>query len=310
MISIVIPLYNKQDQIKNALDSVFAQTFQDFEIIIVNDGSTDNSLAIVEINTDCRIRLISQENQGVSAARNRGIAMAKYNFIALLDADDYWKPDYLSTQVGLIESFSQCSVYVCAYEFRNVEGKVLPAIINKLPFNTSQGLLDNYFEVASSSHPPICSINVVAKKTCFLEIGGFPLGVHSGEDLLTWAKLAMKYKIAYSTKKNAVYNFNFNQFNNSPRNLNKSDIMALDLQKLQKENPELIGLRHYISLWHKTQLSILMRFPTNFRLVFREAFLSLKYNPLQAKIIIYLLISFLPLRLRLKLFKFSSMNTQ
>ena len=91
MISVVIPLYNKEKQIKRTLQSVLTQTFQDFEIVIVNDGSTDNSTIEVEKIKDSRIRLIHQENAGVSAARNKGIEEAKYELIAFLDADDEWK---------------------------------------------------------------------------------------------------------------------------------------------------------------------------------------------------------------------------
>ena len=95
MISVVIPLYNKEKQIAETLQSVLLQSFRNFEIVIVNDGSTDGSVAAAEAVQDARIRIIQQENAGVSAARNRGIAAAKYELIAFLDADDRWKPEYL-----------------------------------------------------------------------------------------------------------------------------------------------------------------------------------------------------------------------
>ena len=93
MISIVIPLYNKEQQIGKTLESVFAQSFQDYEVVIVNDGSTDKSVEIVEGMADKRIRLINQKNSGVSAARNKGIQESRGEYIAFLDADDEWKPD-------------------------------------------------------------------------------------------------------------------------------------------------------------------------------------------------------------------------
>ena len=99
MISVVIPLYNKEKQIKRTLQSVLTQTFQDFEIVIVNDGSTDNSTIEVEKIKDSRIRLIHQENAGVSAARNKGIEEAKYELIALLDAKtNIWKFNMIYTK--------------------------------------------------------------------------------------------------------------------------------------------------------------------------------------------------------------------
>ena len=88
--SIVIPLYNKQDCIRQALDCVFNQSFQDFEVIVVDDGSTDRGAEIVREYKDERLRLVSQKNSGVSAARNAGIAAAHNSWIAFLDADDIW----------------------------------------------------------------------------------------------------------------------------------------------------------------------------------------------------------------------------
>src|SRR5690554_5521626 len=95
MFSVVIPLYNKELSISNTIQSVLDQTFQNFEIVIVNDGSTDNSVKEVEKFDDKRIRLIHQENQGVSAARNRGIKEARYEWIAFLDGDDLWEKEHL-----------------------------------------------------------------------------------------------------------------------------------------------------------------------------------------------------------------------
>ena len=151
MISVVIPLYNKEKQIANTLQTVLKQTFQDFEIVIVNDGSTDNSVAEVEKVQDSRIRVIHQQNAGVASARNKGIEESKYDLVAFLDADDEWKPEYLETQYKLYLKYPECSVYVVNYEFRDSKGKITPSIINKLPFTEDDGILSNYFKVASCS---------------------------------------------------------------------------------------------------------------------------------------------------------------
>ena len=205
MISVIIPLYNKEKQVAHTLESVLSQTFQRFEIVVVNDGSTDNSVAEVEKIGDSRIRLIHQKNGGVSAARNRGIEDSKYELLAFLDADDEWKPEYLEAQYNLFEKYPMCSVYACNYEFRNVEGRISSTIIRKLPFVEQEGILSNYFEVACCSHPPLWTSAILVKKESILSIGGFPVGVKSGEDLLTWAGLALKYKIAYVTVPYATF---------------------------------------------------------------------------------------------------------
>ena len=111
MISVVIPLYNKEKQVKQTLRKVLEQTFSDYEIIIVNDGSTDSSAEIAREFEDHRIKVIDQENAGVSAARNRGIKEAKGNFIAFLDADDEWDKDYLAAQHQLTIDYPQCDVF-------------------------------------------------------------------------------------------------------------------------------------------------------------------------------------------------------
>lgn len=205
MISVVIPLYNKEKQITNTLHSVLQQTFHKFEIVIVDDGSTDHSVREVQKIYDARIRIIHQINAGVSAARNKGIQEARYDLIAFLDADDEWKPEYLETQYQLYQKYPECSVFACDYVFQDSRGKLSNTIIRKLPFQGEDGVLTNYFEVASCSHPPICSISIMVKKEAIRAIGGFPLGIKSGEDLLTWARLAAKYKTAYSKRPLAIY---------------------------------------------------------------------------------------------------------
>lgn len=205
MISVVIPLYNKENQIEKTLQSVFNQSFTDYEIVIVNDGSTDRSAEFVEAIDDPRIRLIHQQNAGVSAARNRGIEEAKGDYIAFLDADDEWKPDYLATQASMIEKYPECDVFATNYEFRNEKGETKPTILRKVKIEGEDGIMDNYFEVASCSDHPLWTSAVVASKTCLKKIEGFPVGCTSGEDLLTWARLAAKNKVAFTKSAKAVY---------------------------------------------------------------------------------------------------------
>lgn len=117
MISIVIPLYNKEKSIVTTLQSVINQTFTDWECIVVNDGSTDNSLEVVKNFVDgldikdWRLKILSQDNAGVSAARNRGIHAAMGEFVAFLDGDDIWDKDFLKEMAQLIEDYPGRSIY-------------------------------------------------------------------------------------------------------------------------------------------------------------------------------------------------------
>ena len=294
MISVVIPLYNKEQQIGYTLQSVLHQTFQQFEIVIVDDGSTDGSVAEVEKIHDDRIRLIHQKNAGVSAARNRGIAEAKYDLIAFLDADDEWKSGYLETQYGLYQKYPECSVYACNYEFRNADGKVMPTIIHKLPFGEGDGILTNYFEVASCSHPPICSISIMVRKNAIKAIGGFPVGIKSGEDLLTWARLAVRYKIAFSCQIQAVFINDTKLFNTDQkkREPEKNDVVGSDLKRLYQQNPMIPGLKTYNALWHKMRAHIFIDKGFH-KKALSECFQSMQFQ-ISLKIIAFSVLALLP----------------
>lgn len=302
MISVVIPLYNKEKQIAKTIESVLAQTYQDFEIVIVNDGSTDGSVAEVEKIPDTRIRLINQKNSGVSVARNRGIAEAKGEFIALLDGDDLWMPTYLETHMSLTHKYPECDVFAVNYEFKNTAGKTTSTIIRKLPFTGEDGVLTNYFEVASCSHPPICSISIMVRKGIFDSIDGFPTGIKSGEDLLTWARLACRYKIAYAKDVCAIYNLGdgYDYVNTPPRRQDAGDPVGRELKKLYKKY-HADGLKNYIGHWHKMRSSVAIRYFDRWEAL-SEAFKSIYYFP-QKKTLPFVVMPFLPKRVLRKLFK-------
>lgn len=296
MISVVIPLYNKEQSIPSTLQSVLKQTYQDFEIVIVNDGSTDHSVEEVAKVTDPRIRLIHQKNAGVSAARNRGIEEAGGEYIAFLDADDEWKSDYLKIQYKLTQKYPECCVFACNYEFKDTQGKVTPTIIRKLPFKGEDGILSNYFEVSSCSHPPICSISIMVKKNAIQSIGGFPIGIKSGEDLLTWARLACRYSIAFYTIPLATFIFDEQHFNEDQRKRmpEEIDYVGSELAKLYKRHRHVIGLKSYIGLWHKMRARIFMS-KHNRKKALYECIYALRYS-ITIKIIIFLVLSLMPYR--------------
>lgn len=293
MISVVIPLYNKEQQIVDTLQSVLAQTYSDFEVVLVNDGSTDNSVDEVNIIQDSRIRLIHQKNSGVSGARNRGIEEARFELIAFLDADDRWKPDYLQTQYELSLKYPQCDVFACNYEFVYSNGSLHDTIIRQLPFEGLDGILNNYFEVASCSHPPICSISIMVRKAILQQIGGFPLGIRSGEDLLTWSKLACTSQIAYSKIVGAEFHVTGYAVSDVPKRLPDPDNqVGLELQELLKDRP-VPGLSRYISHWYKMRASVYMRLGMR-KACIREISRALFYSFYNYKLYIYLILILSP----------------
>ena len=113
--SVVIPLYNKEKYIESTIRSVLDQSHQDLEVLVVDDGSTDGSLALAERFASDRVHIIRQENQGVSVARNTGIEHASGEFICFLDADDQWRPEYLATIDALTEQYPESDIFVTAF---------------------------------------------------------------------------------------------------------------------------------------------------------------------------------------------------
>lgn len=302
MISVVIPLYNKEKQIARTLRSVFSQTYTDYEIVIVNDGSTDGSAAAVESLEDPRIRLVTQKNAGVSAARNRGISEARGEYIALLDGDDEWKPDFLEKMLCLVDKYHDCQVFAGNYTQVDNSGRQSPTIIKGLQFDGPDGILDNYFTVAAKSNPPVWSSCVMTTKDVFDSVGGFPAGVKSGEDLLTWARIACRYKIAYSTLPLAYYNmgegYDFSKL--PPRSQDNNDPIGKGLNELLKRHADVEGLRQYISLWHKMRASVALRYG-DVRETFHESLTSLRYNPGNYKVIPFMILAITPRFLRNKI---------
>jgi len=251
-LSVVIPLYNKEKDVRRPIRSVLSQSFQNYEIIVVNDGSTDKGSDVLRSYEDPRIRVLDQPNQGVSAARNRGIAESKAGLIAFLDADDEWEDDYLETILRLVDKFPAASVFATGYTFRHGRGSERRAILRGLPENFSEGILQDYFIVAAQSDPPLCSSTVTLRKQAIESIGGFPVGVATGEDLLTWARLAVRYGIAFSVQPKAGFWMPVNVESRPGRVPSVPDTVGSALSDLlgQIDLRHQLGLRQYIALWH------------------------------------------------------------
>lgn len=202
MISVIIPLYNKEMYISDTIQRVLQQSFQNFEIIVVNDGSTDRGPEIIRSIGNGRIRLIEKENGGVSSARNRGIEEAIYDYVAFLDADDEWLPNHLEILSQLIEKYGdRADVFVTNFARKYPNGNVIP---NRTCDELSEGIVENYFKKALSKSV-IHTSCVCVKKDVFNKIEKFKTFLKNGEDIDVWVRLARKFKIAYSPKLSEHY---------------------------------------------------------------------------------------------------------
>lgn len=200
-ISVVIPLYNKQNAITHTLDSVFNQTVTNFEVIVVDDGSKDNSLQVVQAIKDSRLRVIHKENGGVSSARNRGIKEAMGEYIALLDGDDLWEPTYLEEQMRMINDFPKAAMWGVSIAF--IKGAKYYKW-NQGMGNGYRGYVENYFSIRHSDL--FCSSSVVIRKDAFEVAGYFDERISSSEDLDMWYRIILHYPIAFYDKVLVYYN--------------------------------------------------------------------------------------------------------
>lgn len=197
-ISVIIPLYNKEREIAGTLRSVLAQTRQPDEIVIVDDGSTDRSAEIVRSIASPLVRLVPQPNAGECAARNRAIAEARGEYIALLDADDEWEPGFLAEIESMIGEFPGCGLYCTGFSVVSHDG-VFPA-----PGLDRRGVVGNFFRDSAHRYiaiPSACCI----PRSVFDEVGGFPEGMKMAGDLYMWIKIARRYRVCYSPERLARY---------------------------------------------------------------------------------------------------------
>lgn len=252
-ISVVIPLHNAEHSIARTLDSVLTQQSPPLEILVIDDGSTDTSPQQVNDLNHPTVRLIRQDNQGVSIARNTGIAHAHGDIVAFLDSDDTWHPHYLDTIADLYRSHPDCSVYATGYVIEDAQSHQKIPTIKHIPFAGLSGELTHYFSVAAHSYPPLWTSAVAVKRSALETIGGFPVGIHAGEDLLTWARLAAQFRIAYHREAHATYRVpHFNQRNKHFYSDDSDPVGHALLQLLPNiPDPQQADFHKYLGLWFK-----------------------------------------------------------
>ena len=199
--SVVLPLFNKEEYIARSIQSIKKQSHADFEVFIIDDGSTDASLKMAVQHMDRRFKIITQPNQGVSAARNHGIKLASSEYIAFIDADDKWEADFLYTIKDLIDKFPEAGLYGTGYCIRNNSDEIVKIrqVVNKR-IDAEAFLLPNFFRESVKGISPIHSSSVCARKSLLEQKGSFPEGVKFGEDIAVWSKMALTEKIAVSSK--------------------------------------------------------------------------------------------------------------
>lgn len=278
--SVIIPLYNKSATVERSVNSVLRQSCTDFEIVVVDDGSTDGGAGVVKGIADNRVRLVGQANGGVSAARNKGIEMAQGEFITFLDADDEYAPGHLSALNRLTEMYPGHNVYGTTYLIRSGGTDTFPTI-KGAKFCQSradgEGVLESFFRVMAACHAPVHIGSIAVRRDSLGNIR-FPVGVKAGEDLYFMTRLMTENKMVLTLTPSYIYNFE--DRNRVMRKHEEIDALFDGLLHLPCKDPY---LRSYIALWHTRRAIYALR-AKNFSTIFYHLMRSIAIKPAQTKV--------------------------
>jgi hypothetical protein len=204
--SVIMPLYNKAPWVRRAIDSVIAQRVEEWELIVIDDGSTDGGGDIVASMADPRIVLITQKNQGVSSARNAGILLARGDWVAFLDADDRWLPRCLIVFEGLMGKYPDAMWLAAGFAEQEPGGQVWARGAIRVKERWSDSLIGDALTLLNAW--PFCVGSVAVRKWVFEEVGLFDEMLRVGEDPDMWFRIAMKFPaVAYSREIVAIYHW-------------------------------------------------------------------------------------------------------
>lgn len=298
-ISIVVPVYNSEDTIKRTIDSILNQTYSNLEIVIIDDGSTDNSKNIIMQYDSNKINYYYQNNSGVSSARNLGVKLSRGNYIAFLDADDFWEDNFIERCIEAIKTFPNINLFCTRIQQinNNILGNINAMKVSSKVDDTFK--LFNYFDVANIE-PVVSMSSVVIKKEAFVNVGGFNELSYSGEDHELYGKIGISGDFCLINTVLAYYDVS-----NNTKKLRKSCIPPLITfieckinQCHESKQKKLKCVKNKFILDYinglirrgliKDALSTLI---LNYKILFKLQY-SFKY-------IVYLLVSLMPKKLRL-----------
>ncbi len=212
--SVIVPLYNKAPYVARTLQSVLDQTSDDYELIVVDDGSTDGSCEAVEkmtldnpkmrdLHDSGRFKLIKQVNSGVSTARNNGVKMSCGDYLCFLDADDWWADGFLAAMDKLVVEYPEAAAFGTAYYYyKNGFPRELDFGLQK---DFKSGYINYCRQYADSMQMPLWTGAVAVRRVAFLDLKGFPVNLTLGEDFYLWIQLALNYKVVFLNENLSYY---------------------------------------------------------------------------------------------------------
>lgn len=224
-ISIIIPAYNAESTILGTIESVFQQTFQDFEVIVIDDGSTDRTVRILQDIKDDRLKIFSYENGGVCVARNRGISQSIGKFIAFLDADDLWTPDKLELQLMALEEHPEAGVAYSWTTFTDVdaEGKAVA-----LSLSSSYQFAGNVYEQLLVSDFVHSGSNALVRRPAVEATGEFDSTCAGCADWDYWLRLSVHWPFVVVPKHQVFYRRAAGSMSSNVEKMRKEALVALE----------------------------------------------------------------------------------
>lgn len=190
-VTVILPTFNRAAMLPTAIESILSQTYRDFELIVVDDGSTDDTRAAVAAIEDPRLRYSAQQHTGVAAAMNRGLALAGGAFIARLDSDDESFPEFLATQLAALEAHPSAGLAYARGEVVDGEGR---------PTGETWGARLRYPGETLRSMvwgDAVCNITVLARRECFEQAGGYDESLATSEDWDMWLRIARHWDFVF-----------------------------------------------------------------------------------------------------------------
>ena len=306
MFSVVIPLYNKADSVLRAVRSVQEQSWTEWELLVVDDGSTDGGAALVTALNDPRIRVLSQHNAGVSVARNLGLLHARGEWVALLDADDYFRPEHLANLAELVRRYPDACLLGSSYGFVDETGRWRRAPIRASYLKDPSGyveIADFFADAVELEYLPLSASSALLPRELALTLGGFPAGVTAGEDQVMWARLACAGTVALSVSPTSVYVEPAVSLPNRHavvRRPQQPDVVGTELRFLLAKRQDPGSLRLFIADWHRICAVSWMELNERW-LCWKDLRAAVRFSRVTSKDLICLAALCLPVSLRARL---------
>lgn len=207
--SVIIPLYNKENYIKETLDSVMKQSFSDFEVLVIDDSSIDNSVNIVRQYNDKRIKIFTKQNSGVSDTRNYGIQFSSGDFICFLDADDIWKENYLAELNKAIEAFPNISFFCSGFNYFQDSVDNILQHNNQKKYNCKKLFCSDFIKMSYLNHRSVALTSAVCIRRDLLLQNNiqFCKGISMGEDVDVWVRVALLSDLVFINEELMLYRY-------------------------------------------------------------------------------------------------------